>query len=33
MERAVWMDEACSTSLLVLGVEGIIVHKLAGLRN
>ena len=30
MERAVWMDEACSTSLLVSGVEGIIVHKLPG---
>ena len=33
MERDVWMDEACSTSLLVLGVEEITVHKLAGLRN
>ena len=33
MERDVWMDEACSTGLLVLGVEGIMVRKLTGLRN
>ena len=33
MERDVWMDEAWSTSLLVLGLEGIIVHKLAGLTG